>query len=213
MPTGYTDAIVRNHDISFEEFALRCVRAMGVSVMMRDEPMDKPITRESITARNSENSYYMERLAEAEKKLERLESMGPDDEKFREEVKRERERDISSCKDQIEKISSLRRAYERILDKVDRWEPPTPDHQGLKDFMRSQITESMDFDCNEKFYEERLERITAEIDFAEEYESRISDAKDSVEYARKHIREDDGRNDSRVRWMEQFCESIGVEFP
>src|SRR5271168_1391855 len=41
MPTGYTEAI--KDGISFQEFAMRCVRAMGVCITLRDEPSGAPI--------------------------------------------------------------------------------------------------------------------------------------------------------------------------
>jgi hypothetical protein len=36
-----------------------------------------------------------------------------------------------------------------MFKKVNDWVPPTPDHMNLQEFMRSQIEESLRFDCSE----------------------------------------------------------------
>lgn len=46
MPTGYTEAVQSGEVTEFRDFALRCARAMGALIMMRDDPMDAPIPDE-----------------------------------------------------------------------------------------------------------------------------------------------------------------------
>ena len=38
MPTGYTLDLYNGKDITFEEFVLKCARAFGALIDMRDEP-------------------------------------------------------------------------------------------------------------------------------------------------------------------------------
>ena len=212
MPTGYTALISENPDITFEEFTLRCVSAMGVSIMMREEPMGKKITRESITGIRENKSYHEGELEKARKELDRIERMAPDDPDFMKEVSEEREAAIINCNEEIEKNARLRKAYESMLQKIRRWEPPTDDHKGLKKFMDDQVSESVKFDCNNDYYKKRLEDLSGPVDFAEEYEEKLSSARESVEYHSRYMEEDRGKNDNRIKWMEKLCESIGIEF-
>ena len=52
MPTGYTLELYDGKDITFEEFVLKCARAFGALINMRDEPRDAPIPE------RFEPSYY-----------------------------------------------------------------------------------------------------------------------------------------------------------
>ncbi len=46
MPTGYTQAIVDNPNLSFKSFVLQCSRAFGALVTMRDDDNNAPIPDE-----------------------------------------------------------------------------------------------------------------------------------------------------------------------
>lgn len=68
MPTGYTADLTL--DTPFERFAMRCARAMGACVMMRDDPMDAPIPDKW-----EPDDYYRKRLEDAKAKLAAAEEM------------------------------------------------------------------------------------------------------------------------------------------
>ena len=42
MPTGYTAIIEDDPNCTFEQYLMRCARAFGATVTMRDDPLDKP---------------------------------------------------------------------------------------------------------------------------------------------------------------------------
>jgi hypothetical protein len=139
MATGYTVAIADG--ISFGKFAMNCARAFGYLVAMRDDPFDAPIPDEF-----KPTGYHAERLEELNEQLAELRSMSLKDasrtsrEEFNAAVK-ERE-------ESIRKNNDLKQKYDAMLAAVERWQPPTTEHQGLKDFMIRQITESIRFDCS-----------------------------------------------------------------
>src|SRR5665213_2401224 len=64
MPTGYTSKLYEGKDQSFNEFVMRCARAFGALITMRDDPSDAPIPDE-FTA----DSYYSERIATTTREL------------------------------------------------------------------------------------------------------------------------------------------------
>lgn len=137
MATGYTAAI--EDGISFQDFVLRCARAMGACIMQRDEPLNAPIKMDE------PSGYYK---VEGEKAFRELAMFSSMDLASREQVYRESIRSRESALSEI-KVghSELRAKYDDMLQKVNEWEPPTEDHVGLKEFMQEQIAESMSFDC------------------------------------------------------------------
>lgn len=73
MPSGYTSDIYEGKDISGKDFILKCARAFGATIMMRDEPLDKeiPVFEPS--------TYYIEVLEKAKNELEKYKKMSTEE--------------------------------------------------------------------------------------------------------------------------------------
>jgi hypothetical protein len=147
MPTGYT-AVIGERDITFKEFALRCARAMGACVMQRDNPMDEPPKLQEPC------DFYAKEIDATKAKLEALKGMSASEAERR--AAEEYAETIDGAQTGIAKDAALRDKYEAMLVQVKAWEPPTPEHQGLKKFMVEQIEESIRFDCIGTYYQERI---------------------------------------------------------
>ena len=94
-----------------------------------------------------------------------------------------------------------------MRQKVYEWNPPTPEHYGLRDFMLSQIDDSIKHDCDLSYYKGKLEILKTET--VEEYkEKTIADCERSIEYFKKEIRENNKRNKNRVEWVQQLLDSL-----
>lgn len=144
MPTGYTAAIADG--LTFEQFAMQCSRAFGALVTMRDEPTDAPIPDHI-----APESYYQEWLEREHVELNRLLSFTEAD--IEREAEAEYQRQVEAHAERMKTAADLRAKYESMLASVNAWAPPTAEHQGLKDFMIQQITESIRFDCNTSYDE------------------------------------------------------------
>jgi hypothetical protein len=138
MPTGYTAAIEKG--ITFNQFAMDCARNFGALVLMRDEPAGAPIPEEF-----PPNDYNSKRLEEAKAELVRITAMSA--ESAQSEADKEAAALIESDRKQAEESRQLLAKYQDMLKSVKAWNPPTPDHKGLKDFMMQKIEESIKFDC------------------------------------------------------------------
>jgi hypothetical protein len=138
MPTGYTADIA--NDITFEKFLFSCARAFGALIMMRDDPADAPIPEKFEPA-----SHYFDWLRDAKNELARLEWLTPDQAAL--EAAAAYDKAAADNDRYRADKAALRVKYEAMREKARAWTPPTPDHQGLKDFMIKQITESIEFDC------------------------------------------------------------------
>lgn len=195
-PTGYTAALYEGEDQSFEDFAMQCARAFGALVTMRDEPRDAPIPDEF-----EPSSYHEEGLAEARRRLEAV--RGWTDERVEAEARTVNEVALAHHESMMQERRERRARYEGMLAKVEEWDPPTSDHVGLKDFMRSQIEESIVFDCSEREPPETLSGA--------EYRAReLTQAERDVEYHERHAREDRERAGKRTAWVKALRESLGA---
>ncbi len=144
MATGYTAIIREKDDVSIRDFTLRCARTFCPFITMRDDPLDAKIPEEFVPS-----SYDSEAIEKARTQLEMANSMSLE----------EAEREASRVYDQrmtqharsMEENEQLRSKYLDMLEQVKKWEVPTPDHQGLRDFMISQLEVSVKYDCSTKY--------------------------------------------------------------
>lgn len=109
-------------------------------------------------------------------------------------------------KDRINEINDkrikLKKRYEEILEKVIKWEPPTKDHVGLKEFAINQINESIDFDCSE--YKCKIIPYEEWID-VKEYEYLLMR---EVDYYKYILEENIKRACERTKWVKALKESL-----
>lgn len=135
MPTGYTEILFSKPDTTFPEFALRCARAFGACVEMRDSSLDAPPPDEIKPA-----AYTLESLHAAEAAVREFEAMTVEEAARR--AVAERDATIKSnaeCRERFRKESEVLAA---MRAEVEAGEPPTPDHAGMRAFMLQQIETS-----------------------------------------------------------------------
>lgn len=139
MATGYTASILEG--CSFPEFIWRCAKAFGANISMRDEASDKRVMRYTV------NSFHRECVFRAEKGLALFEAMDMNEARRRfENLKRKYRAHLEQRNAEWRKKLLL---YKKMRACVVEWTPPSPDHDGLKDFMIKQIDESIAHDCVE----------------------------------------------------------------
>jgi hypothetical protein len=132
MPTGYTAPIEEDPTFTFEQYVWRCARAFGALIMMRDEPMDARVPE-----RFEPSGYYARELGKERARLLELEGMSAEAVVAARNAAHQqaRERVENSNRESSEKLER----YRAIRSQVEAWEPPSPDHVGLKRFMLEQI--------------------------------------------------------------------------
>jgi hypothetical protein len=69
MPTGYTEGVSKGEITDFKVYALRCARAFGACVMLRDEPVTDEIPE------FEPSDYHQKRLKEAQTQLAEFNAM------------------------------------------------------------------------------------------------------------------------------------------
>lgn len=196
MPTGYTADI--KDGITFRTFAMNCARAFGACVTLRDEPGGG----EQIPERFEASSYHAQQVEKARDELATLHALTP----------AQREQQAAKAWDddetrrlmRLEDIRAQRKAYEAMLAQVNAWAPPTAEHDGLKEFMRSQIAQSIDFDCNEGYYSTPTTRLSGD----EWAAKRLADIQRDIAYHQKNHTEEVQRTDSRTAWVKALRASL-----
>lgn len=199
MPSGYTADIADGTIKDFPVFAMRCARAFGALIEMRDDPMDTPIP-ETLKRFDSDSRYH-EKLREARDELDRLRTMSPIqialdcDAAYEKEMKSWDE----NCAERNQKLAR----YEAMLNMVYTWMPPSEDHVKMKEFMIEQITQSIDWDC--KIHMDWMPKLMSPSEWhAHVIDRAIWDVNYYEEQLEKELQ---SKNDSNL-WLSQLRDSL-----
>jgi len=196
MPTGYTAAIEDNKDMSLKEFILVCMPAFSRS-RYEERSRDPEILLRDFEV----GSYYLDKLAENRKELDNFISLSEEEQKaLMEEEKLEKE---EGYKKAWKENDDLKAAYYRMLLFVDGWVCPDT-CKNLKEFMQSQLKESISFDC--KFYPDLYEfKYTS---FEEWRDAKIKNLEEDVSYSEKSLEEEVARVNKSNEWIRALREAV-----
>lgn len=196
MPTGYTAELYDGKDVSFPEFVMNCARAFGALIELRDSP-DAPIPDEF-----APSDYYVKMRAEAEVKLAKVEAMTYVE--LDAAADADYEKALAAHGGSVREKNERRLRYQRMLEQVQAWEPPTSEHQGLQDFMVQQLQESIRFDCQ---IHDGPTRLTAR----EWHDREVESAKWSLDYAEREAEAERTRAAERTAWVRSLRGSLEAE--
>ena len=194
MPTGYTADIYNGKDVSFNDFALKCARAFGACIEQRDDDLnDKP----KLIEKNNDDCYHIKRINEAKKWKK------PTKVEFDDYVKMQ----TAYYNEKIDKQNKLKASYQKMLDKANAWTPPTKEHEGLKKFMIEQLTGSLDFDCDNDYYQRELNNIK-QLTYNQYVKNMRDSNKRDIEYHTNELKKDNERVDNRNAWISALYKSL-----
>lgn len=197
MPTGYTADITK--DTTLEEFAMKCARAFGALILMRDDPQDAEIPE------FKPSDWHEKELAKATARIAELTSMTAS------QCDAEADKAWSaSAKGRIRskaESDKKRAAYQAVLARVQAWTPPTPEHEGLKTFMAKQLAESIEFDCIDDATVDLFNPL-APVTGAEWRENEMKQAKQSVVYHANENAKEIARAKQRNKWVRDLRDSL-----
>jgi len=176
MPTGYT-AEIGEKDISLRDYAMGCARAFGPLIEMRDEPSDAPIP-----FKIEPSSYHKDNFKIETRKF--YNAIGMRNDEAERLANQDYIEELESRGKSLEKSEGLAVKYGNMLAKVAKWPSPSPNHDEFRNFMISQLEQSLRFDCN--FSLDPLQKMTGP-----EYRAKlVNDTKLKMEYHKKeHLKE------------------------
>lgn len=193
MPTGYTAMIEEGDGCTFEEFVWLCARNFGALVLMRDHPLGARVPEKF-----EPSDYNAKRMEEARAELRRLDEMTPTE--IDAAIKAEREEIIAVNTKYALEHRRKKERYEAMRRCVEKWKPPSPDHQGLKEFMLDQIRISMD--------DRPYQRELPECDPTAWLAGKKQEAQRSLAYHTTAHAEEIERTNGRNLWVQQLRESV-----
>lgn len=196
MPTGYTAPLYEGEEIDFATFMLRCSRAWGATIMLRDHDADVLPTEENVT----EGDYYANALVKAQCEYVRVRELTP--EEIAAEHQAELEERLRLNAEQAAKCGEIRERYEAMLSQVEAWEPPTEEHVKFKEFVVGQLRESIDFDTRP--YSQEIEPLTD----ADWQAQRIERIGREMDRNKEELDKAAERNRERAAWVRALRESL-----
>jgi hypothetical protein len=197
MPTGYTDAI--KDGISFKEYALGCARAFGALVGMRDEPFDKEIPQVI-----KPSDYHLEQIRSTMN--EKLELLKMSAKELNDAALVEY---ATGCKDDADRLLEkldLKSKYEDMLKKAESYVSPSSDHDEFRNFMISQIEDSVRFDCDVKYNLDQDKNVL--LSGADWKEQKLKYLKKDLVYHKEAYDEEVARCKNRTEWIQMMFESL-----
>lgn len=196
MATGYTMEIAEGKKVTGEEFIIKCARAFGACISMRDDSLNKPIPPYF-----EADKYYSNRLETLNKELDLLRSLSL--EEVQNKIEKENERISKSNLATIENKKKLMERYLKTLSEVTKWQPPTEEHVKLKEFAIEQLENSIESDCKMHYMEELI-TVSPKEYIANEIKWCLTD----IEYATKRQKEESDSLAKRNKWIEDLRNSF-----
>lgn len=202
MPSYYTADIYDGKDISFQEFALKCARAFGALVHMRDEPLNTPLSRPTISdyhtneIKNIENEFalFLQSSTEQRKKM------------FEIEMEKEEAYYIK----EIEKVKQTKNKYLTLIDDVKAYKPQSKELKEFKNFMFDQLIDGMKYDCsNEDWYNKSIQSIKEET-FETWEEERMNLYNSKLGYQKEALKKEKESIELANKWIDELYKSLGV---
>jgi hypothetical protein len=194
MPSGYTAELYEGKDVSLPEFVLKCARAFGALIEMRDESMDAPIPDKFEIS-----PYYPMNLFEAGARLSRIQQWT--DQEADDKARESWEENVQAVRESNARAAATGLRYIIMIGRVKQWQPPTADHEELKNFMLSQLRESYKFDVHMLAYPVRLSG-------AEYREQEIARAKRDIGYYTEQMFAEVNRVQGRTQWVKDLRASL-----
>jgi hypothetical protein len=196
MPTGYTAELMEKGQ-DFDAFVMRCARAFGALITMRDESLEAPIPDEF-----QASTYASDALARAVGQRQRLEAMS-NEERIRFGA-RERKNLLRSLKDAMAQHEAENVRLDDMAAKVKAWQPPSADHKELKAFMLEQIKTSRH---DLTYYVRAMEEAEAKAPVTFYADAAIRAEKD-IAYYTEELKKDQKRAAERTLWVKQLRDSL-----
>lgn len=201
MPTGFTAPIYDGEDITFEQFANSCLRNFGIYLRFKGEYPN--LSRYEIPDKICPNDCYKKRYEEAKAEYEKHLATPKTKEELEAEYIIYVNGVIKGNEDRVKENEALKNRYNAMLSKVRSWIPPSEDYKGIKDFMESQLTDSLDFDCSHVY----VENIIPKDEWIQKQSNR-TDLIESMKYNLEQYNKSVVAAEKYTQWLKTFSESI-----
>ena len=196
MSTGYTEILLRKEHVTFKEFALRCVKAFLIE-FREEEGLDAEVKDEI-----EERSYYAEKLEQARKELEEFIKM--DSSKQYVMCGVDIHKQIESLEASKENNNRDNNKFREMIQKVEKYIPPSGRHVEFKKFMIKQLNDSITIG---DFYTSSIEILKTK-NFDVWRSEKIIQLNKDIQYYETGYQKKIERNKDRNEWVRLFKQSL-----
>jgi len=206
MPSGFTAGIIDGKHKTFTDFAKDCMRNFGATIHMRDDARDKEYEARVVSP------YYNERFEEYVINLGKL-LTATDKQLITKEKKKLKDRIVRATEKIIE-ITATKERLNAFLKEAKAYQSPTPEHDGIREFMINQIKETTKFDGSTEYYDKELATCKEELKNINVEEIRSKNKvylKEDIERALENEKDEKDRCDNSNEWVRTFLDSLEEE--
>ena len=199
MATGYTYKVAEGKITEFTDYALIIARAFGPFIHQREDSMDAELRWPDL------DMLHFKELRKANKELEKFYRTSDDEfERLRDlDFKSRKKSDAAYTKETDLKLSR----YNAMLKKVKQWKAPSNEHIKFKEFMISQLEDSIKFDTPFSSKpsdpeEDTLDKFKLDI---------LRRIKWDINYHTKEARASYDRYVYNIDWIHKLYESLNIK--
>lgn len=196
MPTGYTASVADGTITTFPDFAMRCARAMGACIMMRDEPGDAEIPEKFKPSQWNREQGDIARIALAV-------HCTATNEELQTVLDQEHDKAMEAWRLRVVEHAAEQTRYEDMIRDTKAWTPPTDEHAGLKKFMLQQLWDSLKSDCGGS-----VSPAPDKLPLDDWKAAREAKVREDIIYHDKNQAEEDERSQGRTEWVRQLRASL-----
>lgn len=202
MPTGYTSYIKDGEITSGKEFLKLCTRAFGIAIDLKDESLDVP------TPNHFEPHPYYEK-AYKDSLVSREKAYSMTLEEVKEDIISKYNDNKGRAAKILEEYKDEDKKYLKVREEVEKWIPPTPEHENLKKFCLEQIDMSLNTGLYEWYEKDINKELDTSDDTVRKYIDNLKDyADEKLKRAYKNWQEELRRVEEKNLWMKQFLDSL-----
>lgn len=203
MPTSLTQPIHDNPNFTFEQFAWLCSRSLMPCILLRDTDLRIPTPEDIEKAIGAGEVARCEAsLREAEDELRVLESRSEAD--WEADCAAHHERRVKEHEQAVARQAVVRERFTSMLQQAEAWQPPTPEHEGLKQQMIKQ--------CQAELKDQSLERPQLS-DAAKYREFALTNALNRKRWRTEDVQKARARVEFKSAWFKALQESIPLPSP
>lgn len=198
----YVIPLENDENITFQQFAIGCLRNFGIYTHFNEEQRKK-LEDYILPSKFCANDHFLDKYNEIKERYGNLLNNPKSEEELEAEYEEYARNVISSNDFRIKRSKTLRERYEKMLSKVRTWVPPTEEHNGIKSFMEKQLLDSIEEDCDDLY----LERITPKdewIKSKKDYSHFIDTMNSYLEMYKKGV----ASAEKATQFIKEFSDSI-----
>lgn len=196
MPTGYTCKVQDGSVVELKDYILGCARQFGALVHMREDGKDVDIRYREVS------DYHLEELNKAYARLKEVKIITDDE--IQNKIDENYDENIKSMNRMLKNKKDSQKKYSDMIEKVNNWNPPTKEHNNLKEFALKQLRDSIDWDCDLTYINQEIKKET----ISQYREGMVKYCLRDIEYHSNSYKKELEAAEEANKWIDDLVNSL-----